>query len=547
MEVMHKQNPQALFLSLSNMNIFGLGYWLAGEKKRWRFSLIGSLLLLVAAHLLNASRNPLLWAGIFFLAFFGMAVDLWLILKKKPELINEKLTRKTYLLPLIAFLVNLVFYGGFFAFRAAGNNLISRGDEAYSANDFDNSFNDYSSASRFFRLSLNPAVVLIDNRLNEVSAILAGRDFFAKGDYPAVIDAITGFNKNFPDSIKVNEMMMLGLDSSLAWAEDLRGKKEYESSFQKLDNALNIYVKANPSRITEINNALASNYLLWGENLVEQKDYETGIEKLEIVINQYNQSDAFDQAYEAAARAHYDAAGTLIQANKEYELAASHLNMVIDIYLKSTFVDKAILMKPAALLGWGKLLNDDEAYLKALEKYDEIKALTEDPEVLADVDAEIQKTIQLLARNIGGDGEVDIMYTLQETCAGFPATRPTIDIFPEEPGKAMVCDGSDYLVPAEVLADAPGTFRYVILREDGSRRVQACPYSGGHTLERWVNTSLITVQSVKDAKIFSKKTFTGAPPSPCPNEYAFSADTDLTWGDWVNPQDITDWLEKVLK
>ncbi len=547
MEVMHKQNPQALFLSLSNMNIFGLGYWLAGEKKRWRFSLIGSLLLLVAAHLLNASRNPLLWAGIFFLAFFGMAVDLWLILKKKPELINEKLTRKTYLLPLIAFLVNLVFYGGFFAFRAAGNNLISRGDEAYSANDFDNSFNDYSSASRFFRLSLNPAVVLIDNRLNEVSAILAGRDFFAKGDYPAVIDAITGFNKNFPDSIKVNEMMMLGLDSSLAWAEDLRGKKEYESSFQKLDNALNIYVKANPSRITEINNALASNYLLWGENLVEQKDYETGIEKLEIVINQYNQSDAFDQAYEAAARAHYDAAGTLIQANKEYELAASHLNMVIDIYLKSTFVDKAILMKPAALLGWGKLLNDDEAYLKALEKYDEIKALTEDPEVLADVDAEIQKTIQLLARNIGGDGEVDILYTLQETCAGFPATRPTIDIFPEEPGKAMVCDGSDYLVPAELLADAPGTFRYVILREDGSRRVQACPYSGGHTLERWVNTSLITVQSVKDAKIFSKKTFTGAPPSPCPNEYAFSADTDLTWGDWVNPQDITDWLEKVLK
>ena len=185
--------------------------------------------------------------------------------------------------------------------------------------------------------------------------------------------------------------------------------------------------------------------------------------------------------------------------------------------------------------------------LKALEKYDEIKALTEDDAILAEVDSESQKTIQLLARDIGGDGEVEILYTLQETCAGFPATRPTIDIFPEEPGKALACDGNDFLIPVDLIADMPGTFRYIVQREDGSKRIQSCPYTGGHTLERWVNTSLITVMKVKNGEVVTKKTFSGAPPEGCPYEYAFYADTDLSWGDWVEDTDITEWLEKALK
>jgi len=136
---------------------------------------------------------------------------------------------------------------------------------------------------------------------------------------------------------------------------------------------------------------------------------------------------------------------------------------------------------------------------------------------------------------------------LQETCAGFPATRATIDLFPEEPGKALACDGNDFLIPPDLIADMPGTFRFIIAREDGGKRIQSCPYTGGHTLERWVNTSLITVKKVKNGDVVTKKTFTGAPPSSCPYEYAFYADTDLSWGDWVENADITIWLEKVIK
>ena len=99
MEDKRQQSPQALFLALSNLNFIGLGYLLAGLKKRWLFSLIGNLVLLAIGHLTNASKNPAFWAGIFLAVFIGMAVDLWLILKKKPELITEKLTKIAILLP----------------------------------------------------------------------------------------------------------------------------------------------------------------------------------------------------------------------------------------------------------------------------------------------------------------------------------------------------------------------------------------------------------------------------------------------------------------
>ena len=214
--------------------------------------------------------------------------------------------------------------------------------------------------------------------MNEVSTILAGRTFLAEADYPAAIDTIAKFNEYFPESVKKNEMMALGIDTYLAWADDLRGKNEFENSLGQLDIALKEYAKAYPGRITEINNAIASNYLQWGTSLVDKKDFDQGIEKLEVVVNQYSQTDSFDLAYKKAAQGHYDAAVSLIDSNKDFEMAVAHINTVIDTYPGSDAVDQALLKKPAALLGWGKSLNDSESYLKALEKYDEIKTLTKD-------------------------------------------------------------------------------------------------------------------------------------------------------------------------
>ena len=59
---------------------FGIGYLLAGLKKRWLIALGGNLALLIIGHFANASKNPALWAAIFSVGFRGygggfMAVD----------------------------------------------------------------------------------------------------------------------------------------------------------------------------------------------------------------------------------------------------------------------------------------------------------------------------------------------------------------------------------------------------------------------------------------------------------------------------------------
>lgn len=131
MEEKHHRSSQVIFLALCNFNSIGLGYLLASQKKRWLFVLIGNLGLLVGAYFANASKNPYLWAGIFLLVYIGMAVDLWLLLKKKPELIKAKLTKNAFLLPGMAVLINLVFFGGFFAYRWVGSNTIQKGNMAY--------------------------------------------------------------------------------------------------------------------------------------------------------------------------------------------------------------------------------------------------------------------------------------------------------------------------------------------------------------------------------------------------------------------------------
>jgi tetratricopeptide (TPR) repeat protein len=544
MQENHQQNPQSLWLALSNFNIFGLGYLLTGLKIRWLFSILINIILLVIAQFSNASKNPILWAAIFLLVFTGMAIDLWFQIRKKPELITDKLTRQQFLLPLVAIFTNLIFFGAFFAYRWAGNNLILSGDNAYAANNYEGSFKYYYSVSRLYTLSLNPAVISVNDRLNEVSTIFAGRDFLAKKDYPAAIESVTKFNELFPVSTKKNDMINLGIDTYMAWAADLRSKNEFGGSLQKLQLAENDYLKDNPGRSAEIDNATAQNYLLWGQQLTQNKDYPQGIEKFEIITSKYPKSDSFDQAFLAAAQAHYDLALQLMNANS-YDLAIEHLQNILDVYRTSSLQVKAVESMPQALLGWGKSLDTQNSFLLAMEKFNEVKQYTSDKSILAEADNETQKTIELLANDSGTDGSSVLTDAQTEACSGNIPVNPSVGILKNEPGKAAVC--AEILIPWELMADTPGSFRYVIFREDATKRIQACPYTRGHTLERWVNTSLITLKLVSNGEIFSKKSFTGAPPSSCPSTYVFSGTVDQSWGDTVNMDDISVWIGKVLK
>lgn len=159
----------ALWLAIANLNIFGLGYWLSGKKLRGVLFLVGGVILLTAGHLINASKNPLLWRSFFLALFIGMALDLWLLLRKKQINLAPVLQKSTLLLPALAILVNVVFYGGFLLYRSLGSNLYQAGLTAYEDDDLYSVFGNWHALSSSYRLLLNPQVVEVQQSLGEVN------------------------------------------------------------------------------------------------------------------------------------------------------------------------------------------------------------------------------------------------------------------------------------------------------------------------------------------------------------------------------------------
>ena len=98
-----------------------------------------------------------------------------------------------------------------------------------------------------------------------------------------------------------------------------------------------------------------------------------------------------------------------------------------------------------------------------MEKYKSVAEATQDATVLAQADEKYQATINDLAKDSGTDGSTTIMLASQMACNGEVVTDPSVDIFPDEKGKALPCMYvSEDFVDYELLADIPGTFRYVV-------------------------------------------------------------------------------------
>ena len=524
MEEKPKIDWNAAALCLCNFNCFGIGYLLAGLKKRWLIALGGNLALLLIGHFTNASKNPALWAVIFLLAFAGMTVDLWLLIRKDPALIPVKLTGKSFVLPLIAGGIFVVFFGAFFGYRAAGNVLLAQGKAAYVKGDYSTAFKDLDSVDQLYRLSLNHQIVEEKSLLDEVSMIVAGQSFAAEGKYAEALDAVNNFHQFYPDSPKVSEMNNLAIDTNLAWAKDFQTNADYQGCLDHFKTILSDYPDEAAARKDEIDAAMADNYLKWGQSLSTSKDYAQAVEKLEMVVSDYPQSKVFDDAYQGAAQAHYDL-GMSLKDSRDYQSAYEQIATVQSSYPQTKVAATAKSEVPDILIKWGDDLRSQSQFITAMEKYKSVADATQDATVLAQADEKYQATINDLAKDSGTDGSTTIMLASQMACNGEAVTDPSVDIFPDEKGKALPCmDVTGDFVDYELLADTPGTFRYVIKSEEADRRVQSCDYVTSYdrrTLERWQYGTAITIVSVKTGKVFKAKTFYGTSPESCPTQYWF--------------------------
>jgi len=550
MEQRPKFNLHAFYLSICNLNFLGIGYLLAGKKKRWLIALGANLALLAAGYFLNASRQPGVWAAVYIAAYLAMAVDLYLLVVKDPTLVPEKLTQKAFLLPLIGALLLVVFLGGFFAYRSAGNDLIAKSEMAYESDNFSESFKDLYSVDQLYRWSLNPAVPASEAKLQEVSTILTAQNYADQKGYEAALDAVAKFYEFFPSSDKTDLIDNLAIDQNLAWAQDLMADANYQGCLNHFQTILTDYPSQAVERKTDIDNAMAENYLAWGESLNAKQSYVSGIEKLETVVSSYVKTTSYEPAYQAAAKAHYDYALDLASRNI-FSTAEMHLLTVQTDYINAEVLEDAVNEMPNMYLAWGIDLREDESYLDAMHKLNKVAECTSDDDLLAKAENQKTEIIPLLARDDGEDGAEVIQGALLQVCNGEEVTNLSVDIFPDEPGKAMACLGyTNSYVAEEAQADIPGTFRYAVTTEDADRRVQSCDYltsMDSRTLERWQSGTKVTILNVKDGSKYKEKVFYGSSPDSCPASYWFSMKVELTWGGEVDDEKIKEWVSTVIK
>jgi len=158
--------------------------------------------------------------------------------------------------------------------------------------------------------------------------------------------------------------------------------------------------------------------------------------------------------------------------------------------------------------------------------------------------------VLLLASDSGEDGQSVLDDAMFDACAGDVVTDPSVGIFEEETKKALACSTYSVTLPEDLIADKPGNLFYVVDRYDDERRVQSCDYVTSYdtrTLERWQSYSEIIITDVRTGETIYDKTFYGSAPESCPGEYWFGSMTEYLYGDDVDEDKITTWLDEVLR
>lgn len=288
----NKDSPIKPYLvCLCNLNFLGLGYLLIGQKKRWFIAFVASLSMLLIAHFTNAPTRPWLWMGIYLVFLIGMALDMGLLIKKSNSVQERILKKSLTSLILITLMIGIVFGGGFFYYRNAGEMLYRQGVIAYEDDDMQTAFKDLYSVSTLYRLSLDASVLEAQKMIDEVSLITSIKNHIEIGDLATASAMIKTFKILYPNSTKIEQVEKVDFDSRLELAIQSTGSGEYETSLQKVADLGTEYPTLYKERKEEIDQVLATNYFEWGRDLIDNGHYFLAIGKLNKVMEYSNSSE----------------------------------------------------------------------------------------------------------------------------------------------------------------------------------------------------------------------------------------------------------------
>jgi hypothetical protein len=192
----------------------------------------------------------------------------------------------------------------------------------------------------------------------------------------------------------------------------------------------------------------------------------------------------------------------------------------------------------------GRQLMARGLYQEAMALYLNVKATSQDPDVLAGADLGYQEALVALANASNGQGAAIIQNAINAACAGQPAGSPAINLFKDQQGKSRVC-GNSFTLPSDLSATIPGHFRYVIIKETGTDEVEHCDYTGGHSMVRVENWMKLKLVSTETGQVVNENTFRGSGAPECPYFHMFFSITDYLYGDQPSLDDAINWLRTI--
>jgi tetratricopeptide (TPR) repeat protein len=406
-------------------------------------------------------------------------------------------------------------------------------------------------------------------------------------DHQAAIDKYQVVLSDYPETSTGKQAAALAAETYAEWAEQLRGEAKYGAAIEKHLIVLNDY-PGTPGG--EKAAALAAEtYAEWAIHVREDGEYGEAIEKYQAILGEYPQTPAAAEARQAAAETYAEWAAELRRVG-EYGLAIEKYQAILGEYrttppaaraeaeMAETYAEWAAQLRktgryataiakyeiildeypdtqPAhttqAVIGqayneWGRQLHSQRKYIEAMDKFTLSKGATDDPEVLAAAEEGYDEALWGLSQDSTGQGKGVMKQTLPDVCDGKPADSPAVGLAEDEPGKALF-DGSEFALPDELKATDPGHFRYAVCLEAGTRVVQRCPYTGGHTLVRQRQWWRVRVRDARTARVVADRTFNGSSPAACPFSRVFWATVDYTTGDPPSADQVINWLRGVVR
>ena len=478
-----------LWLALANLNPFGIGYLLSNQKKRWLIFLGGSILLVIAAQVLNASRMPVLWAGVFIAWFLVMAVDLWLLLKRKAWAPSGLINKSPALLPIFAVLITVLFYGGFFLYRQAGTKIYQTGVNSYENGEYNAAVKDLTIFSSWYRLTLNPDILAVPGMLDKNEKLIAIRDQVNASEFEKALQSIIEHKSLYPKSTKLEELSSLAVDATLGWVDELIVQKEFEAGLEKMSELRSDYPPATSEDDKEYQAKYAALYIAWGNDLRGQSHFLLAMEKYKLAKN------------------HTDSSTTLTEIEQETNTAMQLLST------DSGEDGKTILEQTMA----------EACYQEVPPTSPAVGLLKAEPATMLACD--FSAGIQSVANAPGFEpGFVQSMLQAQA--------------------------GIDWL-PADLAAISPGSLHFVVARIDDYDAVKTCEYSGPMGLTDQFSVlrqvSTVMISDIFAAKVIAEKDFDGTNPSfQCPRTKPYQQDS-YYFGEMVDNEEIIAWLRQVVE